>query len=368
MRGGGLRELIGRLRQAVGPSEARTSDADLLRRWATARDETAFEVLVWRHGRLVLGVCRRLLRAEQDVEDAFQVTFLALAAGPWLYTVARRAALRIRGTVRAETLDPHQLDQASAGQTHAADALEFWEEFDDALARLPAKYLEPFVLCHLEGRSTEEAARELGSPVGTIHSRLARARALLRDRLARRGLVVGAELPSSAEETPPPGRLVAGAIGAAVNGGTVAVEAITKEVLQAMFLTRLSGLAVPLAVAVFAAGAGMLGYEAASARTAPSADPPARRAAREAAAPPSRQTDVKGKRAEEPDVNPEPKRKPKSKREIADPNETRMGGAGGAPGGGGQAGAGGPAPPQAAPPGLGGAPAGGGGGAPPPKN
>jgi RNA polymerase sigma factor (sigma-70 family) len=371
MRGGGLRDLIGRLRQVVGPSEARTSDSELLRRWATGRDETAFEVLVWRHGRLVLGVCRRLLRAEQDVEDAFQVTFLALArksasvsgqaAGPWLYTVARRAALRIRASARAETIDPQLIDQVSAAHVQPAGAAEFWEAFDDALAGLPAKYREPFVLCHLEGRSTEEAARELGRPVGTIHSRLARARSLLRDRLARRGLVVGTELPNPAVETAPPGRLVSGAVGVAVNGGTAAVEAITKEVLQAMFLTRLSGLAVPLAVAVFGAGAGLLGYETVSARTAHNASEPARQAGREEAAPPSRQLDATAKKNEEKDVNPEPKRKPKKKAGSPDMNAPAFPG-GGAPRGGG--GRGGP-PPQA--PGKGG-PNAGGGGLPPPKN
>src|SRR5262249_53718972 len=149
--------------------------------------------------------------------------------------------------------------------------------------------------------TTEEAARELNRPVGTIHSRLARARALLRTRLARRGFAAAAELPMPAEEAVPPGRLVSGAVGAAVNGGTAMVETLTKEVLQAMFLSGLSGMAVPLVVAVFGAGAGLLGYETVSARTAQSgAEPPAKRAARESAAPPSRQPDVKGKKAEEP--------------------------------------------------------------------
>src|SRR5581483_624988 len=83
---------------AAGPS-----DADLLARCAAHRDEAAFELLVWRHGPLVLGVCRRWLRDPHAADDAFQATFLALArrAGAirrrasvagWLYRVAGRVA------------------------------------------------------------------------------------------------------------------------------------------------------------------------------------------------------------------------------------------------------------------------------------
>jgi DNA-directed RNA polymerase specialized sigma24 family protein len=83
------------------------SDAQLLERFAARRDEDAFTALLERHGPMVFGVCRRVLRHEQDAEDAFQATFLVLARkagsrgwrasiGPWLYAVAQRVALKAR--------------------------------------------------------------------------------------------------------------------------------------------------------------------------------------------------------------------------------------------------------------------------------
>src|SRR5579859_8040323 len=101
-----LRSVLRHLRRAAGRPDAGRSDAHLLERFA-AGDEAAFELLLWRHGPMVLGTCRRLLRREQDAEDAFQVTFLTLArkaasigkreaVGSWLYKVAYRAALQVR--------------------------------------------------------------------------------------------------------------------------------------------------------------------------------------------------------------------------------------------------------------------------------
>src|SRR5947209_957118 len=112
MVGGQLGTLLRRLRRLAGPNGAGgLSDAQLLQRWADGRDEAAFELLVWRHGPMVLGVCRRLLSSSHDAEDAFQATFLALVrkagsvrrretVGSWLYTVAYRAALRARAARR----------------------------------------------------------------------------------------------------------------------------------------------------------------------------------------------------------------------------------------------------------------------------
>src|SRR4051794_2609057 len=80
---------------------------ELLGRYVDRHDESAFAGLLALHGPMVLGVCRRMLADAEDVEDAFQATFLVLArkarslgpndsVGPWIYGVACRVSLRAR--------------------------------------------------------------------------------------------------------------------------------------------------------------------------------------------------------------------------------------------------------------------------------
>src|SRR5436305_14576538 len=108
MASGELQKTMAYLRRLADAGEAGAlSDAELLDRFVRSRDEAAFEVLVWRHGPLVLGVCRRVLRNEADAEDAFQAAFLTLArkahtvarhasVASWLHKVAFRIALKAR--------------------------------------------------------------------------------------------------------------------------------------------------------------------------------------------------------------------------------------------------------------------------------
>ena len=184
-----------------GETVSGLSEWQLLERYLEQRDEVAFEALVSRHGPMVLGVCRRMLGDSADVDDAFQATFLVLvrrarqlgprdAIGPWL------AMGWPPGVARAPR------SQAACHRRHEPIALEFpaiapldprvdpelVEVLDQELSRLPSKYRAPLVLCYLEGRTHEEAARDLNWPVGTVKGRLARARDLLRSRLTRRGL------------------------------------------------------------------------------------------------------------------------------------------------------------------------------------
>ena len=179
------------------------SDGELLGRFVRQRDEAAFEALFWRHGPMVLAVCRRLL-PPADAEDAFQATFLVLvrkatsigrreAVGAWLYRVAYRVALRARATARPVVELPPEGPPAPPDEESAA-----WRDLrpllDEAIDSLPEKYRTPVVLCYLEGKTHQEAARALGCPKGTVAVRLKRARDRLRRRLDRRGLALPAIL------------------------------------------------------------------------------------------------------------------------------------------------------------------------------
>jgi RNA polymerase sigma factor (sigma-70 family) len=173
-------------------SEEALTDAELAGRYAEHRDAAAFEVLVWRHGPMVWATCRRVLCHQQDVEDAFQATFLALAraAGTlgsrqavagWLHRVAMNSALNMKAYRRSTGLT-HDVPAPPEADGELSGAV------DEELERLPHRMRAAFVLCCLEGLTSAEAARELGCPAGTVDSRLHAARTRLRDRLTRRGL------------------------------------------------------------------------------------------------------------------------------------------------------------------------------------
>lgn len=210
-RGGGGNGVAGNTRKAIR-GQIRTlfdlgtacglTDGQLLERFATRRDEgaeLAFAALVERHGPMVLRVCRGILRDEHEALDAFQATFLILARkggslwvrdslGPWLHRVACSTAGRARGAAaRRRDRERKAVEMAgtrSPDEDHDELAAVIHEEVD----RLPERYRAAVVLCDLEGRTCEEAARHLGCPIGTLASRLARGRERLRDRLRRRGL------------------------------------------------------------------------------------------------------------------------------------------------------------------------------------
>lgn len=180
------------------------TDGQLLERFATDRGEAAelaFAVLVERHGAMVLRVCRGVLADPHDAQDAFQATFLVLvkrarglwvrdSIGPWLHQVAYRTACCARTTAARH----RRLERDAAMAAHAARAehdVELGRLLHDEIDRLPERFRSPIVLCDLEGRTHEQAARHLGWPVGTVKSRLSRGRERLRDRLVRRGLAPG---------------------------------------------------------------------------------------------------------------------------------------------------------------------------------
>src|SRR5262249_22555061 len=155
-------------------------DEELLEQFVTQRDEAAFAALLRRHGPMVWGVCQRLLAHHQDAEDAFQATFLILARkaavigrrqllANWLFGVARRAALNMRA-MRARCARREQ----SCGDLPDVQATNEtpWDDvhaiLDEELARMPAKYRLPLLLCSLEGMTHADAGKCLGWPTGTV--------------------------------------------------------------------------------------------------------------------------------------------------------------------------------------------------------
>ena len=180
------------------------SDADLLDRFATYRDEAAFVAILQRHGAAVLGVCRSRLGNAVDAEDAFQATFLVLArdaerirnreslAG-WLYRVAQLVALKARR--QNARRDTETLADDPPGTTCEPSETVAQRELKaiiaEELAAMPDKFRSVLVLCSLEERTNAEAAEILGCPRGTVDSRLATAKQKLKDRLLKRGVALG---------------------------------------------------------------------------------------------------------------------------------------------------------------------------------
>jgi RNA polymerase sigma factor (sigma-70 family) len=187
-------------------------DEQLLERFARQRDESAFDALLRRHGPMVLSVCRGILRHTHDVEDAFQATFLIFtqkaasirqghSLGGWLYEVAYRVALKASAkTARAAVGQAFQPDERMMPDTSATDPLddltvrELRQVMHEELRRLPDKFRMPLILCYLQGKSQEEAARQLGWPQRRVKDRLQRGKERLHRRLSQRGLAPVAAL------------------------------------------------------------------------------------------------------------------------------------------------------------------------------
>jgi RNA polymerase sigma factor (sigma-70 family) len=267
------------------------TDAQLLERFALDRHEPAFEGLVWRHGGMVLNVCRRVLGDGPDADDAFQATFLMLvrkagmiykrqAVGSWLYKVAYRVALRARETARRHRCERH------AGEVPARAAEDpVWRDLrrvlDEEVSRLPEKYRRAVVLCYFSGKTTAEAARQLGCPRGTVLSRLAWARERLRSRLVRRGLALSAAALATALAENAASAVVSSALvdctvkaalwyaaGKAATAGVLSGRAVTlmEGVLHAMVLNKVKvGLVLVLVLVVLGAGLGLWNRQTATA-------------------------------------------------------------------------------------------------------
>jgi RNA polymerase sigma factor (sigma-70 family) len=239
------------------------SDAQLVGRFVGPRDATAelaFRELMNRHGPMVMGVCRQILRRPHDVDDAFQATFLVLvrksgsirvgeSLAPWLYAVAYRTAQRARAAASRYRPVPAEILEIP-GESSPNDPCHFDVRplLHEELNRLPGKYRDPIVLCHLEGKTHEEAARLLQWPVGTVSGRLSRGRELLRSRLNRRGIEVSpVMLVSNWLAGTPIGlapsfiqALAGGAIGLTGPSISASVQSLAQGVQKTMLLSKLS--------------------------------------------------------------------------------------------------------------------------------
>jgi RNA polymerase sigma factor (sigma-70 family) len=246
------------------------ADEQLLDRFVDGRDGAAFEALVARHGPMVLATCRGVLKDAHSAEDAFQATFLTLARkaaslrsadslGCWLHQVARRAA------VEANTAAARRLSRERPGLAiETPDVRERTAGEDDRpilheeIDRLPERYRAPIVLCYLEGMTHEQAAGHLRWPVGTVGSRLARARELMRGRLIRRGVTASAAVASMAAgmaRAAVPASWAREAVEAATGGpASAGVAALTFTITRGLTMTRIK-LASTAALAAFALGA-----------------------------------------------------------------------------------------------------------------
>jgi RNA polymerase sigma factor (sigma-70 family) len=272
-----MESLLRSLRKAAClPEGSPLTDGELLEHFLTRRDEMAMEIIIHRHSRMVWGVCRRMLRQQQDAEDAFQATFLVLVrraasiepkqmVGNWLYGVAHQTARKARA-MRAkrwarERQGDGQPDPIAVPQDSCQDLLPL---LDDELSRLPDKYRVPIILCDFQGKTRKEVASQLHWPEGTVAGRLARAREILAKRLTRRGvsLSVGslaALLIEQIASASVPGPLLASTIKGVVSSRigqvgagliSAAAFAITEGVVHTMVLKKSS--AIMFTVSMFA--------------------------------------------------------------------------------------------------------------------
>ena len=281
-----MQGVIQQLRRAVlVPDGAGLTDGQLLTLFIDQRDEAAFEALVRRHGPMIMGVCRRILRNPHDAEDAFQATFLVLVrkaacvvpremVANWLYGVARTTARRANSlTAKRQTRERQVREMPEPEVVQPGLWQDLQTVLDQELSRLPDKYRVAIVLCDLEGKSHKEAARQLGWPQGTVSGRLVRGRKLLADRLARHSLAVSGGvlaglLSPHAASASVPSSLVSStakaasmlAAGQAAVAGLISVRAaaLMKGVVLTMLLNKLKTVTLAGMFAATVGGAGLV--------------------------------------------------------------------------------------------------------------
>ena len=175
------------------------ADYELVQRFVGG-DTDAFAELMDAHEDRVFGICLRMLRDREAALDATQETFVTVfrkadrfagrsAFSTWLYRVAMNTcydALRRSKRRRADPLPEHH-DPADVSSEDALTAAELRPDIEAALAELPVEFRAAVVLVDIEGVALADVGEMLGVPVGTVKSRVFRARRLLSDALGNLG-------------------------------------------------------------------------------------------------------------------------------------------------------------------------------------
>jgi RNA polymerase sigma factor (sigma-70 family) len=254
------------------------TDGALLAAFSATGNQTAFAELVQRHGAMVHGVCLRGLGDHQEAEDATQAVFVTLACkaaalrkdpsvGGWLHTVARRLAKDMRRSRAArQRREAMAMSDSAVTGNEGMDPRLFRESLDDALSDLPDRYRRPLVLFHLEGRSLQQTADQLGLTASATGVRLSRARELLRQKLVRRGVTIGsvgaltALLSAESGAATLPANFVASTVGAAAGTAAVSanVAALSKGALHMLFIANVKTASLTAAACLIVAGTGVV--------------------------------------------------------------------------------------------------------------
>jgi RNA polymerase sigma factor (sigma-70 family) len=265
------------LKQVVAPLLTQSSDRQLLHHFVSHGDPSGFAEILDRHGPMVLGLCRRKLGDAHLAEEVLQATFLVLirkarsirrreSLAAWLYGVAQKLAQKVRSSDSAR----RRREIKVAGQRAEAEPSDpGWEELlhvlDEELQRMPERYRSPVVLCYLEGRTRDEAAKQLGWSLTTLRRRLDKARDLLRGRMSRRGATLGAGVvagilaPSAAQAslTRPLRQTVVTTALAVISGGTVSPSVVQLANGATMSTLAKTGIGLTIAMAVAAGWVGL---------------------------------------------------------------------------------------------------------------
>ena len=262
-------------------------DRELVERYL-GHEQTAFSLLMQRHGPMILGICRRLAADPHAAEDGFQATFMVLirqaasirkkeSLAPWLHGVARRLVLKARARAAANRRrEERTLLMASPDPVQELTVRELRSCLDEEIAQLPVKYQTPILLCYFEGKSYNQAAQEIGCPKTTFTNRLNRGLELLRRQLNCRGITLaGAALATAVTEAaaapPLPAILAVNTMKAAslLGGGkavacgclTATALALAEEALTGMLLVKGKIVLMVLALGLAVGGVGWAGYK-----------------------------------------------------------------------------------------------------------